>query len=120
MVGQAGSAALGYWRAMGLRCAAEAFADRAYEANGALCDRKQPGALLTDPTQAARQALDIAVSNRVVTREKEVAIAADTICVHSDTPNAAAIAREIRRRFAENGVEVVSMQDKRFTRRSGS
>jgi UPF0271 protein len=116
MVGQAGSPALEHWRAMGLRCAAEAFADRSYQTNGELCDRKHAGALLTDPTQAARQAVEIALSNRVVTHgDQEVAIAADTICVHSDTPNAPAIAREVRRRLAESGVAVEPMQKKLFT-----
>ncbi len=59
MVGQAGSPALEAWHSMGLRCAAEAFADRAYEPDGTLRKRTLPGALLDEPARAARQALDI-------------------------------------------------------------
>ena len=49
MVGQAGSSTLTLWESMGLSCAAEAFADRAYEPDGILRNRTLPGALLDDP-----------------------------------------------------------------------
>lgn len=110
VIGQAGSAALEHWRAMGLRCAAEAFADRAYQPDGTLRSRSEPGAVLSDPTQAVGQALDIALRGRVSTPDgKEVAIRAETICIHSDTPNATEIAREVKRRFAENGIRLASL-----------
>ena len=78
LVGLAGSECLRFWREAGFTTAAEGFADRAYEADGALRPRSQPGALITDPVEAARQARDLA--HRV-----------DTICIHSDTPGAASI-----------------------------
>src|SRR5664279_1696338 len=69
MVGQAGSATLAFWESMGLTCAAEAFADRAYEPDGILRKRTLPGALLDDPAKAATQAVSIAV--------RKIAIATD-------------------------------------------
>jgi len=78
LVGLAGSLMLDVWREMGFRAAAEGFADRRYELDGSLRSRKLPGALITDPEEAARQAVSLA--GRV-----------DTICVHGDTPGAPAI-----------------------------
>jgi len=78
--GLAGSPSLALWRKMGLSVGAEAFADRRYEPDGSLRSRKFPDALITDPRAAAAQALRFA-------REG----AAQTICVHSDTPGAVAI-----------------------------
>lgn len=107
MVGQAASQSLEFWREMGLQCAAEAFADRVYEADGTLRNRNLAGALLATPERAAIQALDIALRQRVVTCDgREVPIRANTICVHSDTPGAVAIAREVRERLAAAGVRV--------------
>jgi UPF0271 protein len=65
--------------ARGLRYASEGFADRAMRADGSLVPRTEPGALLSDPAQAAAQAR--ALADRV-----------DTICLHADTPGALAIA----------------------------
>lgn len=83
LVGLAGSAMLEAWREEGLRTAAEGFADRTYEPDGSLRPRHLPGALLTDPAQAAAQALRLAGS-------------VDTICVHSDTPGVLEIAAAVR------------------------
>jgi 5-oxoprolinase (ATP-hydrolysing) subunit A len=106
MVGQAGSAALQHWSAMGLPCAAEAFADRAYERDGSLRNRNLPYALL-DAADASTQAREIAVRRRVITREGiELPIMAETLCIHSDTPNAAAIAVDVKRRLTEAGFMV--------------
>jgi len=77
LFGLAGSAMLDVWREMGLQVAAEAFADRRYEPDGTLRPRQFAGALITDPREAARQALRFA-------REGQV----QTICVHGDTPGA--------------------------------
>jgi len=77
--GLAGSPMLEVWRQMGLPVAGEGFADRLYEPDGTLRSRKLPGALITDPQEAARQALRLAQNG------------ADTICVHGDTPGAVAI-----------------------------
>ncbi len=107
MVGQAGSATIAYWRAMGLRCVGEAFADRAYEKDGRLRSRSLPGALLEDPTRAAEQALEIVLHHRVIADDRnEVQIDAQTLCIHSDTPNAAAIARAVRTKLTAAGVIV--------------
>jgi len=107
MVGQAGSVTLKYWREFGLHCVGEAFADRVYEKDGKLRSRNLPGALLDAPARAAHQALGIVLRHRVTTRDgHELAIDADTLCIHSDTPNAAAIAREVRNQLTAAGVGV--------------
>jgi len=107
MVGQAGASALDLWRAMGLRCVAEAFVDRAYERDGTLRKRTLPGALLETPDRAARQALDIALRHTVVAGDgSQLPLTAQTVCIHSDTPGAAAIAREVHQRLEATGVKV--------------
>lgn len=105
MIGQAASPALGWWQAIGLRIAAEAFADRAYESDGTLRKRTLPGALIEDPARAAQQAVDIALRHRVITiGGSELKVEASTICIHSDTPGSVAIAREIHRQLRAAGV----------------
>jgi len=107
MVGQAGSSVLEVWHSMGLRFAAEAFADRAYEPDGTLRKRTLSGALLGDPAHAARQAIDIAVRHRVIASDgSELTVEANTICIHSDTPGSVAIAREVNQRLKAAGVRV--------------
>ena len=85
LFGLAGSAMLDVWREMGLAVAAEAFADRRYEPDGTLRPRQFADALITDPREAARQALRFA-------REGQV----QTICVHGDTPGAVDILKACR------------------------
>ena len=107
MVGQAGAPALEVWRGMGLRTATEAFADRAYERDGTLRKRILPGALLDTPERAAQQALGIALNHKVVAGDGSgMPLVAQTICIHSDTPGAAAIAREVNQRLKAAGVQV--------------
>jgi UPF0271 protein len=111
MVGQAGSSTLAIWQSIGLRCAAEAFADRAYEADGKLRKRTLAGALLDDPERAARQALDIAIRHTVTTGDgSALPVDAQTICIHSDTPGSAAIAREVNARLRAVGVVVRALR----------
>jgi 5-oxoprolinase (ATP-hydrolysing) subunit A len=86
--GLAGSLALDVWRGMGLPVAAEAFADRRYEADGTLRSRKFADALITNPAEAAAQALHFAREGRV-----------QTICVHGDTPGAVGILKACREGF---------------------
>lgn len=110
MVGQAGSAALEAWRSMGLRCAAEAFADRAYEPDGTLRKRTLAGALIDDPARAAQQAIDIATRHRVIASDGcELAVEANTVCIHSDTPGSVTIAREVNQRLGAAGILVRSL-----------
>ena len=110
MVGQAGSSTLTFWKSMGLSCAAEAFADRAYEPDGILRKRTLAGALLDDPAKAAWQAVDIATRQAArATDGSELKVAADTICIHSDTPGSAAIARAVNEALKKAGVRVRAM-----------
>jgi 5-oxoprolinase (ATP-hydrolysing) subunit A len=107
MVGQASSPCLAVYRDMGLRAVSEAFADRAYEPDGSLRSRKLAGSLLDDPMAAATQAENIVLRGVVLTSvNSEVPIKADTLCMHSDTPGAAQIARAVRERLTEAGVVI--------------
>jgi UPF0271 protein len=106
-VGLAGSGMIAVARDEGLRVAEEAFADRGYRADGSLVPRDQPGALLPGPIETAAQAVSIARDRRVATVDGGwIDVRADTICVHGDTPGAAARAAAVREALAAEGVEV--------------
>src|SRR5205823_6217157 len=79
-------------RGAGLRVAREGFIDRAYEADGTLRSRSEPDALITDPGEAAAQALSFVRDGGVQARGGVfLELPVDTLCVHGDTPGAAAI-----------------------------
>lgn len=110
MVGLAGSVMLQEFRAAGFHTAAEAFADRRYEKDGSLRPRKFRDALLDAPEKAAEQAVGIAEGRGVLTREGAVvAVEAQTICIHGDTPGAERIAQAVRRSLEAAGVAVKPM-----------
>jgi UPF0271 protein len=111
LVGLAGSVMLGEFRAAGFRVAAEAFADRRYEKDGTLRARKFRDALLDAPEKAAEQAVRIVEGQGVLTREgTAVAVEAQTICIHGDTPGAELIADSVRRAVVGAGVEVRALE----------
>jgi UPF0271 protein len=92
-------------QAEGLRFAAEAFADRRYTAAGTLQSRREAGSVLTDPRAAAAQAVKIATEGRVtVAGGGEIALSADTLCLHGDNPAAVANAVAVRRALESAGV----------------
>jgi UPF0271 protein len=110
LVGQSGSRMLAAARETGLPAAAEAFADRRYREDGALVPRSEKGALLTDPEEAADQAVHLARDGFVTARDgSRLEVQADTICLHGDTPGASGIAKRIRERFREEGVAVAAL-----------
>jgi len=111
LVGLASSAPMAEAAAkMGLRFVPEAFADRRYLADGSLQPRDVPGSLITDPGAAAAQAVSIAVDGQVIGADGTgVALGAESICCHGDTPGAVEIAASVRRALVEAGVTVASL-----------
>src|SRR5258707_1507757 len=92
-------------REAGFIVAAEAFADRRYEPDGTLRSRKFEDALIRNPEEAAWQALGIAERGLVIASDgSEVAVDAQTICIHGDTPGASEIAATVSRTLREAGV----------------
>jgi UPF0271 protein len=109
LVGLAGSLMLDVFREAGFRVAAEAFADRRYEADGSLRSRKFEDALIRDPAKAGQQALRIAERGTVVAcGGAEVAANAQTICIHGDTPGAPAIGLAVRAALDKAGVRIAA------------
>ncbi len=105
LMGLAGSPMLDVFREAGFAVAAEAFADRRYEADGTLRSRKFEDALIRNPQEAAWQALGIAERGVVIASDgSEVAVDAQTICIHGDTPGAPEIAATVARTLREAGV----------------
>ena len=110
VVGQAGSRLLEAAQRAGLPRAREAFADRRYRPDGRLVSRTEPDALLTDPDEAARQAVSLARGGFVVARGGErIEVEADSICFHGDTPGAPEIARRVRQALEREGIAVAPL-----------
>jgi UPF0271 protein len=107
----AGSPMVSVVRALGLACAEEAFADRGYTPRGTLVPRGEPGAVLHDPEAVAARASRMARERTVVAADGSVVpVRADTLCLHGDTPGAAALAAAVRARLARDGVEVRALR----------
>lgn len=112
LVGLAGSVMLNVFREAGFRIAAEGFADRRYESGGSLRSRKFKDSLIDEPMDAARQALRIAEKGGVLSADgKEVAVDAQTICIHGDTPRAPEIAAAVARSLREHGIELRALSE---------
>jgi UPF0271 protein len=107
MVGRAGSAMEQAARAASHPFTSEAFADRRYRSDGTLLSRSEPGSVLTDPEEVARQVRGLVTDGEVLTSDgSRVAVSFGTLCVHGDTPGAAALALRVRRELEELGVSV--------------
>ncbi len=85
----------------------EAFADRAYTRTRRLVPRSDPAALITDEASVVERSVRLARDSTVVAVDGTVVdVEAQSLCVHGDTPGAAALARQIRRALADAGVSV--------------
>lgn len=93
--------------ALGLPVIREAYADRAYQANGLLASRTLPGAVLDDPEAVISQCLSLAERGELSTIDGgTIPSRATSICIHGDTPGAVAFAARIRSELERQGVEI--------------
>jgi UPF0271 protein len=107
LFGLAGSHSLAAARSCGLEVASEVFADRTYQPDGTLTPRARADALISDEGRVLEQALSMARDGRVrATDGTEVAVQADTVCLHGDGPNAVALATCLRAGLEAAGIEV--------------
>lgn len=103
----AGSTALAAARHAGLVPVAEAFVDRAYLHDGSLAPRDVAGAVIEDVGDAVRRAVALARREPIPTLDGRLLhVSADTLCLHGDTPGAAARARAVRDALAAAGVRL--------------
>ncbi len=98
-------------RAVGLRVAREAFADRAYNDDGTLVSRSVPGAMITDPEVAAQRFVDFCHGMVTTITGKDLQLEVDSICLHSDTKGAARHAKAIAERCQREGITLTRMVD---------
>jgi UPF0271 protein len=109
LYGLAGSELTKAGEKIGLRTAHEVFADRTYQSNGTLTPRRQPDALITSADAAIAQVLRMVQGGWVRTQQgPEVAIRADTVCLHGDGAHALDFARQLRTALAQANVTVAS------------
>jgi UPF0271 protein len=93
--------------AEGLRFVPEAFADRAYRSDGSLLPRSEPGAVLHDPVEIAERMLRLALEGVITSVDgDDIALSAETVCVHGDTPGAVGIARSVRAALEASGLQI--------------
>ena len=107
VMGLPGSALLTAAGSAGLRTIGEAFADRGYTPDGTLVPRSRPGAVLHDPQQVAERMARLVTTGTVQAADgTDVAISAESICVHGDSPGAVQMAIAVRQALAAAGVDL--------------
>ncbi|ORW36443.1 hypothetical protein AWB90_25135 [Mycobacterium paraense] len=107
VLGMAGSAFFDEAARLGLRTVAEAFADRAYQPDGQLVSRREPGAVLRDPAEIAERVATMVTSGRVTAVDgTQIDVTVESVCVHGDSPGAVQIATAVRDRLAAAGADV--------------
>jgi UPF0271 protein len=97
----------------GLTVVREAFADRAYEADGSLVPRSRAGAVIEDAALVADRMVRLVREGVIETIDGDlISMTADTICIHSDTPTAGDLAHTLSMRFASEGIEIRPVSDR--------
>lgn len=94
-------------REAGLPVVAEAFADRAYAADGTLVPRGREGAVLHDPETVVERSVSVARFGTVTSHcGRTLSVRARSLCLHGDTPGSVELARRVRAGLEEAGVRV--------------
>ena len=112
LLGLSGSKLMEAAEELGLKAASEVFADRAYEEDGSLVDRKKPGAMIEDEEEAIRRVVRMVKEGKVRSLSgKDIPVRADSICVHGDGPKALTFAGRIREAVAAEGIVLAPLHD---------
>ena len=107
LIGRASSAMQRVAATVGHPFAAEAFADRRYQADGSLQSRAEPGAILVDAGEVVAQVRSLITVGEVRASDgSRVKVAFETLCLHGDTPGAPQLAVQIREQLHALGVGV--------------
>lgn len=94
----------------GLRVIREAFADRGYNPDGTLVSRREANAVLKTPEEVAQRVLQVAATGSVTAIDgSEVAVQAESVCVHGDSPGAVAMTRSVVDTLRAEGIEIRSV-----------
>jgi UPF0271 protein len=106
---QTGSLLAQYAQQAGIAVTAEGFMDRTYSAAGTLVSRTQPGAVINDAAVAAAQAVQMVTTQTVNAADgTSIPMHAQSLCIHSDSPGAAHLARTVRSALENAGVKILS------------
>jgi UPF0271 protein len=107
ILGLPGSEVLRLAEAAGLRAVSEAFADRAYNPDGTLTSRSQPGSVLEDPEAVAARVLQMTTGEAISAIDgSDLRISAESVCVHGDSPGAVAMAVAVKRALDAAGISI--------------
>jgi UPF0271 protein len=106
----AGSALANAALAAGLSVVHEAFADRAYRADGSLVPRSERGAVLKTEADVRRQLHQLMMGSVTSVEGSPVPIHADSLCLHTDTPNAVPLAGMIRHELQSAGIRIAPVR----------
>lgn len=107
LFGLAGGALVEGGRAIGLAVAEEVFADRTYQPDGTLTPRSAPNAMVRDVGEAVKQVVRMITEGKVKAVDgTDVAIQADTVCVHGDEPSALTFVQKLREALTHHGIAI--------------
>ena len=96
---------------LGCKWAGEIFADRAYNDDATLVDRRQPGAVIHDAELAGSRMVEMDKAGAIITESgKRIETRIDTICLHGDTPEAVEIAGSVRRQLEAAGIDLAQFE----------
>lgn len=111
LVGLAGSRLIEQGKEAGLRVRNEVFADRTYQQDGTLTPRTKPDALVTSDEQAVQQVIRMVKEGKVMTQQGiDIAIQAETVCIHGDGKHALMFVRQIREALKTAEIAVQAMK----------
>ena len=107
VMGLSGSEMIKAAKDCGLKSASEVFADRAYEEDGTLVNRRKPGAMIEDADEAINRVIRMIKEGKVTSiTGKDIDIKADSVCVHGDGEKALLFVEKIRKTVGENEIEI--------------
>lgn len=113
LLGLTGSEMIRAAQDMGLKCANEFFADRAYEEDGSLVNRRKEGAMITDEHLAIDRVIRVIKEQKVQTiTGKDISLKIDSVCVHGDGVKALQFVKMIRDRLREEGIAITNLKNK--------
>lgn len=96
LYGLSGSVSISEAQKIGLKTYAECFADRSYQSDGLLANRSMANAIKSDILDVKEQTQSLVTGSALSTLNgKSIQLQCETICIHSDTPNAIEFAKAI-------------------------